>query len=436
MDAPPIQYARTEDGVNIAYWTLGKGPPLLYLRAVGTGSTAADFAFPPIARMYAELASTYSLLSLDFRNHGHSDHGIEHLALDDFVADIRAIVDATGLSRFAVFATGWSAPVAIRYATRHAAQVSHLILNAPVVQGPHGPTAHDAVTGLWPLDPAAAASAFATAQGLDDPNLMAWLESFLDDPDRERLVEARLRFDVANELPAVVAPALVIHPAQAFAYSGDNETPRWLAAGLADARLIDGSNRVGPYGQLGEAGQLVALVRDFLGPTEPDSARPSPAAVQTLLFTDLESSTELTRSLGDEKAQEVLHGHDKVVRAALESHGGSEVKHTGDGIMASFPSAVGAVAAALQIQRELAGAEVRVRVGLNAGEPIAEDDDFFGLSVIKAYRIADRADPGQVLVSNVVKELCEGKRFAFTSIGEVNLKGFDEAVTLFAVELG
>ena len=183
MDAPPIQYARTEDGVNIAYWTLGKGPPLLYLRAVGTGSTAADFAFPPIARMYAELASTYSLLSLDFRNQGHSNHGIEHLALDDFVADIRAIVDATGLSRFAVFATGWSAPVAIRYATRHAAQVSHLILNAPVVQGPHGPTAHDAVTGLWPLDPAAAASAFATAQGLDDPNLMAWLESFLDDPD-------------------------------------------------------------------------------------------------------------------------------------------------------------------------------------------------------------------------------------------------------------
>ena len=76
------------------------------------------------------------------------------------------------------------------------------------------------------------------------------------------------------------------------------------------------------------------------------------------------------------------------------------------------------------------GGEVRVRVGLNAGEPIAEDDDLFGLSVIKAARIADRAEPGQVLVSNVVMELCEGKTFEFAPLGAVSLKGFDDAVTL------
>ncbi len=101
--------------------------------------------------------------------------------------------------------------------------------------------------------------------------------------------------------------------------------------------------------------------------------------------------------------------------------------------MASFPSAVAAVTAALRMQRELAGGEVRVRIGLNAGEPIAEDDDLFGLSVIKAARIGDRAEPGQILVSRVVMDLCEGKTFQFTSVGDVTLKGFDEPVALYEV---
>ncbi len=138
---------------------------------------------------------------------------------------------------------------------------------------------------------------------------------------------------------------------------------------------------------------------------------------------------------GDEGAQELLRGHNAAVRAALTEHSGREVKHTGDGIMASFPSAVSAVTASLAMQRDLAGGEVRVRIGLNAGEPIAEDDDLFGLSVIKAARIGDRAEPGQVLVSRVVMDLCEGKTFTFTSIGDVTLKGFDEPVALYEVRV-
>jgi class 3 adenylate cyclase len=109
------------------------------------------------------------------------------------------------------------------------------------------------------------------------------------------------------------------------------------------------------------------------------------------------------------------------------------VKHTGDGIVASFPSAVSAVQAGFAIQREMASGEVRVRVGINAGEPIAEDDDLFGTAVQLAARITDRAEPGQVLVSNVVRELCAGKTFEFTSLGDATLKGFDEPVTLYAV---
>ncbi len=104
-----------------------------------------------------------------------------------------------------------------------------------------------------------------------------------------------------------------------------------------------------------------------------------------------------------------------------------------DGIMASFPSAVRAVEAALQIQRDLAGGEVGVRIGLNAGEPIAEDDDFFGTAVQLAARVCDCAEPGQVLVSNVVRELCAGKKLTFQHHSDATLKGFDEPVALFEV---
>ena len=88
---------------------------------------------------------------------------------------------------------------------------------------------------------------------------------------------------------------------------------------------------------------------------------------------------------------------------------------------------------ALQIQRELAGAEVRVRIGLNAGEPIAEDDDYFGSAVQLAARVCDRAEPGQILVPQVVRDLCRGKGFRFQDLEEATLKGFDEPVRLFVV---
>ena len=101
--------------------------------------------------------------------------------------------------------------------------------------------------------------------------------------------------------------------------------------------------------------------------------------------------------------------------------------------MASFGSAVSAVQAGLQIQRDLAGGEIRVRIGINAGEPIHEDRDYFGTAVQLAARVCDRAEPGQVLVSNVVRELCAGTTFTFEDVGAATLKGFDKSVSLFSV---
>jgi class 3 adenylate cyclase len=198
--------------------------------------------------------------------------------------------------------------------------------------------------------------------------------------------------------------------------------------------FVEGES-VAPF--LGNTEPILEAISGFVGEGEGEAADSAGAVgqggFQTILFTDLESSTALTQRLGDEGAQELLRGHNTTVRGALAEHGGREVKHTGDGIMASFPSAVGAVTGALQIQREMSGGEVRVRIGLNAGEPIAEDDDLFGTAVQLAARICDRAEPGQVLVSRVVADLCAGKGLEFASAGEATHKGFDEPVALFEV---
>jgi class 3 adenylate cyclase len=159
-----------------------------------------------------------------------------------------------------------------------------------------------------------------------------------------------------------------------------------------------------------------------------------------ILFTDLAGSTEMTQSLGDEAAMGILRVHDMIVRREISARKGREVKHTGDGIMASFTSASAAVEASMAIQRALAahnkhGADhpVRVRIGLSAGEPVAQNEDFFGAAVQLARRACDHAEPDRILVPAVVRDLCIGKTFRFMDIGEVPLKGFPEPVRLFDV---
>ncbi len=159
----------------------------------------------------------------------------------------------------------------------------------------------------------------------------------------------------------------------------------------------------------------------------------------TILFTDVEGSTALTQRLGDAKARELLREHERIVREALKGHSGSEVKTMGDGFMASFSSATKALECAIAMQRvfaernESAEEPIMVRVGLNAGEPIAEDDDLFGTAVNEAARITAAANGGEILVANVVRELAKGKDFLFADRGETSLRGFEDPVRLFEV---
>ena len=171
------------------------------------------------------------------------------------------------------------------------------------------------------------------------------------------------------------------------------------------------------------------------GPNERDPG------IRTVLFTDVVNSTTLTQSLGDKAALAILGVHDTIVRDALYTLGGREVKHTGDGIMASFVSAASAVRCAIQIQQELdkhaqgnPEHPLRVRVGAAAGEPVEQNNDLFGSTVQLAARLCAHAQPEQILVSTAIAELCLGKGLLFEDIGEVTLKGFTSPVRAHAAE--
>jgi class 3 adenylate cyclase len=183
----------------------------------------------------------------------------------------------------------------------------------------------------------------------------------------------------------------------------------------------------------------------FLGGTETNAAGavifPGGGAdardpgIRTILFTDVVNSTILTQSLGDEAALAMLGVHDAIVRDALSASGGREIKHTGDGIMASFFSAAAAVRCAIKIQRELdkhAQADpknsLKVRVGAAVGEPVEQHNDLFGSTVQLAARLCAHAQPEQIVVSNAIAELCLGKGLLFEDVGEVTLKGFGSPV--------
>lgn len=162
--------------------------------------------------------------------------------------------------------------------------------------------------------------------------------------------------------------------------------------------------------------------------------------VRTILFTDIEGSTELLTRHGDHKAVELLRRHNAVIEDALARFGGRKVKNTGDGIMAAFNSAASAVACAIDIQRAFEaraasadGDAIRVRIGLSAGEPVEDNDDLFGMTVHLAARTCAHAKGRQILVSTAVAELCLGKKFEFTDCGEVALKGFARPVRLYEV---
>lgn len=189
------------------------------------------------------------------------------------------------------------------------------------------------------------------------------------------------------------------------------------------------------------------VVRAFLGrvqdPIPPENSREIPidSAFRAIMFTDLKDSTLLGTMFGDTKALHLIHVHNALTRNALKKHNGSEVKHTGDGIMASFVSVSDAVNCAIAIQKAFdtynqdnPDEPLYLRIGLSAGEPIEEGGDLFGSAVNLAARLCAFAEPSQILAAQVVHDQSPGKKGAFVGIGEITPKGFQDTVRVYKIQ--
>lgn len=187
--------------------------------------------------------------------------------------------------------------------------------------------------------------------------------------------------------------------------------------------------------------ELIGLIQSTMsGWLNPSKKETVSSGVCIVMFTDIVSSTQMTQTLGDRLAQQLIHRHNTIVRQALDTCGGEEIKQTGDGIMASFQWASNAIDAAVAIQKsvsaynsELPTVPLAVRIGLNAGEPIVENNDLFGLTVQIAARVCNEAGKDEIYVSSVVKELAAGKNYVFKPLGDFNLKGVNTPQTLYEV---
>jgi class 3 adenylate cyclase len=192
-----------------------------------------------------------------------------------------------------------------------------------------------------------------------------------------------------------------------------------------------------------------AVVEAFLGrikdPPSAATAKTDEASVdagfRAIMFTDLKDSTRMTMLYGDAKALHLVHVHNALIRNCLKTSRGREIKHTGDGLMASFASVADAVECAIAVQKAFAAynqehreAPLYLRIGLSAGEPIEEHGDLFGKSVQLAARLCAHAEPGRILIGQIALDHWSGKRLPLSDLGEVTPKGFDHAVRVYEVE--
>jgi class 3 adenylate cyclase len=441
---PRIQYAKTADGVSIAFCTVGEGMPLVHMPFIPFSHMQLEWQLPELRTWHDRLARKRMLVRYDTRGWGLSDRDVADFSLDAQVLDLEAVVDRLGLARFALLASLNLGPVGIAYAARNAERVSHLILwhswarASDFYRSPRLRALRELLQRDWELYTETIGHiVWGFSEGEPAHRAAALYRESVTPEALRRAVGAFREFDVAALLPHVGPPTLVLHRRQLRLL--DVNVARQLASRIPDARLVIGEGDIlTPVA--GDTEAVAQAIDEFLGEGEEAPAGAAPSGLVTILFTDMEGSTTLTQRLGDAKAQEVLRTHNAIVRDALKAHSGSEIKHTGDGIMASFTSASRALECAIDIQRAVAqhnesnpDTPIRVRIGLNAGEPVAEEKDLFGTAVQLAARICAHAEPREIVAANVVRELAAGKGFLFSDRGDVALRGFEDPVRLYEV---
>ena len=447
-----VQYASTSDGVSIAFWAMGDGIPLLIPPILPTSHLEMEWQIVSRRATYESLARDARVVRYDCRGMGMSQRDAVDFSIEAAQRDLEAVVDRLGIDKFALLRLPSSGDVAFAYAANNPDRVSHLLiweghgvqddLDSPrkeQLQAIEPVMEHD-----WELYVRIRARIIAGWDGSNAPIIESILRETHSPESAAAMNEALMSSDPTPYLHAIEAPTLVLYRGGIRARE---DNARLFASRIANSHLVvvrDPS--IGPFPNESSINEML----DFIEPSrrlppehtyeiEHDHDHEH-GTLRVILFTDLEKHTAMMQRLGDERGRAILREHEIITREALASYGGSEVKTMGDSFMASFGSATRALECAIAIQKafsdrnETADEPLRVRCGLSAGEPIAEDDDLFGSSVILAARIADQAKGGEIVLANVVRELAAGKGFLFSDRGEIALRGFEDPVRLYELK--
>ena len=410
-----------------------------------------EWAIPELQRRYRRLAADRRVVRYDARGFGMSDRSPVRANLDAHVEDLAAVLDQLEIRECDLYGYGDAGMVAIRFSARYPGRVGRLILwgawarREAVRRDPR----IQSLRALWDQDwNTYTELAASTILGWDRRDQAAVLAQLYRDAAAKesfnKVIVELEQDDVTAELSDVAAETLVVGLDRQFV---DLRAESQRIAALipnAEMRVVPGVSAF--FDLFDEEDHVVRVVGEFLA----DSASPTAgepvqrvgsgegATLRVVLFTDVVDHTAMMQRLGDAAGRVLLRRHEEITRSALARHDGVEVKALGDGFMATFGSASRALECAIELQQQLEKAfdtsePVRVRMGLNAGEPIEDGGDLFGAAVILAARIAAQAEGGEILIPESVRGLLAGKGYKFTERGEFTPKGFDEPVRLFNV---
>jgi len=438
---PQTRYARSGE-VNIAYQVVGAGPLDLVLVPGFVSHLDNDWEEPRPAHGLRRLASFSRLIRFDKRGTGLSDRSVGLPDLETRMDDVRAVMDAVGSERAALYGYSEGGPMCCLFAATYPSRVSALVLYASYAKR-RDPDEDYPWAATWEERQAYAAEVERTwGEEADRTRMGANVDEALSDwwlrraraaasPGAARdLILMNSQIDVRHVLPTIAVPTLVLHR------TGDRDSKveegRYLAEHIPDAQFVElpGDDHL-PWSN---GDQIIDEIEEFLTGVRrgPDPER----MLATVLFTDLVRSTEKAVELGDRRWAELIELHHAAVRRELDRYRGREIDVAGDGFFAAFDGPARAVRCAGAVRASLRRLGLVVRAGVHTGECEQVDGKLAGVAVVIGARISASADEGEILVSATVRDLVAGSGLEFEERGERELKGVPGSWKLYAVVAG
>ena len=441
MKMPRTLYARSGE-LSIAYQVFGDGPIDLLFAPGWISNVELGWEHPRVARFYERLASFSRVILFDKRGTGLSDRvpDARPPTMEERTDDIRAVLDAVGSERAAIFGVSEGGNMSVVFAATYPKRTTALItysVFAKRVWSPDYPWAPtpaerqqwlDSVLGRWGGEGDLAVLVPSVASDEPTREWFARMSRHSVSPSAAlALGRMNTEIDTRAVLPSVRVPTLMFHPVDDQDVS--IEEGRWMAARIPGARLIElpGGDHV-PYFESADA--VLSGVEEFLTGVRP--APDSDRFLATVLFTDIVNGTPRAAELGDRHWRELVEAHHAIVRRELARYRGVEVDTAGDGFFATFDGPARAVRCALEIRDAVRPLGIEIRAGVHTGECEVIAGKTGGIAVIIGSRVREQAQPGEVLATSTVKDLVSGSGLHFEPRGPHRLKGVPDEWQIFA----